>query len=199
MLTGGTTQYWHVDGAEVRRLEDRLRKEQWALDWWRYEERLAKDPTCDVPPPSWPPFRAQQIGFTMPPPAEVRVKLEEAVNSAPTARTARKEKAASAKAAMKEESARAKTQEVLSRVAEWVESVGGAHGDSGYPGPQGGLAFPAAEEETVLASGTPTPTRASFADEATPRAEMEKGWPSEQCDDPQERPDPAEGVDEIVA
>lgn len=198
MLTGGTTQYWHVDDAEVRRLEDRLRKEQWALDWWRYEERLAKDPTCDVPPPSWPPFRAQQIGFTMPPPAEVRVKLdEEAVDSAPRAK---KEKKASAKAAMKEENARAKAQEVLSRVTEWVESVGGAHGHSGYPGPQGGLAFPAAEEEIVLSSETPTPTRASFADEATPRAGMENGWPSEQCDEPHEQPDPEpEGVDEIAA
>lgn len=203
MLTGGTTQYCHVDGAQVRRLEDRLRKEQWALDWWRYEERLAKEPTCDVPPPSWPPFRAQQIGFTMPPPAEVRAKLDEAaVDRAPAARKEKDTRARAAmkeKAVMKEKAARDKAEEVLSRVAEWVESVGGAHGDSGYPGPKGGLAFPAAEEETVLASGTPTPTRASFADEATPRAEMEKGWPSEQCDDPQERPDPAEGVDEIVA
>lgn len=198
MLTGGTTQYWHVDGAEVRRLEERLRKEQWALDWWRYEERLAKDPTCNIPPPSWPPFRAQQIGFTMPPPAEVRVKLEEAaVESAPRAK---KEKAAIANATLKEENARAKAQEVLSRVAEWVESVGGAHGDSRYPGPKGGLAFPAAEEETVLSAETPTPTRASFADEATPRAETEKGWPSEQRDDPQEQTDPEpEGVDEIAA
>lgn len=190
-------------------MKDHLRKEQWDADWWRYEERLAKDPTCDIPPPSWPPFRAQQIGFTMPPPAEVRVKLEEAaVDSTPTARkekaarakAARKEKAARANAMMKEETARARAQEVLSRVTEWVESVGGAHGDSGYPGPKGGLAFPAAAEETVLASETPTPTRASFADEATPRAGVEKGWPSEQCSDPQEQPDPEpEGIDEIAA
>lgn len=126
------------------------------------------------------------------------MKLDEA--AAESAPAARKEKAASAKAVMKEENARAKAQEVLSRVAEWVESVGGAHGDSGYPGPQGGLAFPAAAEETVLASGTPTPTRASFADEATPRAGMEKGWPSERCDEPLKQPDPKpEGLDKIAA